>query len=639
MRVAILSARTGWHTDELQRALAARGHTGIVLPYEGLTARLGPRPEGAPALASDGEALDDVDAVLARIIPNGSLEQIILRVDVLHWVEERGVIVMNSPRAIERTVDKFYTSALLEHAGLRTPQTVVCERPEQAMDAFRAMGDVIVKPLFGSMGLGMVRVSDEEMAWRVFRALDAVRAVYYVQRAVEHDGCDVRIFLVGGRVIGAIERHAAQGAYADARLRTAAGQWPAGRRWRTNISRGGQARAISPSAEWCDLACRAARVVGADYAGVDLLPARDGPPYVLEVNGIPGWSGLQDATGVDVAGAIVRELEAKGESGERRKERGTRLPNDGPLPQGRFSSLLSPISSLAAAAQLACLLEVSAPKPGNVRPGMHFHDTRYEDFLASAVAIGGPMGRAGMQPLGVTIRQAVEATAQWTRANTNLGIVLLLAPLARAALVGEGERVRAGGDALLRTRVARVLHETTVEDAREAYRAIRLAAPGGLGSVPAQDVAEEPSVTLREAMAMASERDSIAREYATGFATTFEVGVPALERARAAGGGKGLDWSDAIVETYLTLLATVPDTLIARKCGIGVAEAVSGQARAVLDAGGVRTEAGRQAARQLDASLRDARNTRNPGTTADLTTAAIFVALVRSRGGDDKPHA
>src|SRR5437762_1885443 len=172
MRVAILSARTGWHTDELCRALAERGHTAQVLPYEGLVARLG-SGRGVPAtLSCDGAAVFEADAVLARIVPNGSLEQIIYRVDALHWLEERGVKVLNSPRAIERCVDKFYTSALLREAGLDTPETIVCEHVDDAMAAVREMGDVIVKPLFGSMGHGMVRVSDPETAFRVFRALE-----------------------------------------------------------------------------------------------------------------------------------------------------------------------------------------------------------------------------------------------------------------------------------------------------------------------------------------------------------------------------------------------------------------------------------------------------------------------------------
>ena len=289
MHVPVLSARTGWHTDELLRALAARGHTGTVVPYESLVARIAPRST-APTLSATSQQLLSAPAVLARIVPNGSLEQIIYRVDALHWLEERGVRVMNSPRAIERCVDKFYTSALLHEAGLDTPETVVCERIDDAMAAVREMGDVIVKPLFGSMGHGMVRVSDPETAFRVFRALELARTVFYLQRIVEHAGCDVRAFVVGNRVIAAIERRARDGG------------------WRTNISLGGEARAIDLPSAWSELALTAARAVGADYAGVDLLPASDGTIHVLEVNGIPGWSGAQKATSVDIAGAIVDHL-------------------------------------------------------------------------------------------------------------------------------------------------------------------------------------------------------------------------------------------------------------------------------------------------------------------------------------------
>src|SRR6266513_225685 len=195
MHVAILNARTGWHTDELCRALADRGHTWCVLPYEGLVARLGTGPSVAVGLTSDGAAIFDADAVLTRLIPTGSLEQIIYRMDALHWIEKR-VPVMNSPRAIERSVDKFYTTALLQEAGLPTPETVVCEGTADAMAAVQAMGDVIVKPIFGSMGHGMVRVSDPDVAFRVLRSLEQTRAVFYVQRAIDHGGHDIRVFVV-----------------------------------------------------------------------------------------------------------------------------------------------------------------------------------------------------------------------------------------------------------------------------------------------------------------------------------------------------------------------------------------------------------------------------------------------------------
>jgi len=242
MRVVILSARTGWHTDELVRALTGRGHLAAVLPYEGLTGRIGGRDA---ALTSEQISILDADAVLARIIPGGSLEQVIHRVDALHWVENRGVRVVNSPRAIERSVDKFYTTTLLHDAGLLVPETVVCERVEDAMLAVRAMGDVVIKPIFGSLGHGMVRVSDPDTALRVVRALDQIRSVFYVQRAIDHGGRDLRVFVVGGRVLGTIERRA-----------------PAGE-WRTNVAIGGAATAVDVSPEIEQVALRAAAAVAA----------------------------------------------------------------------------------------------------------------------------------------------------------------------------------------------------------------------------------------------------------------------------------------------------------------------------------------------------------------------------------------
>jgi RimK family alpha-L-glutamate ligase len=287
VRLAVLAARPGWHTEQLERAAARGGHQATVLPYEGLLARIG----AATGLSTQGTELDTMDLVLARIIPSGSLEQIIFRVDALHRLEDRGTRVVNSPRTIEKTVDKFWTSALLEQCGIATPETVVCEGPDEALAAFRALGDVIVKPLFGSMGLGMVRVGDEEMAYRVFRTIEQIRGVYYLQRTIDHDGSDIRAFVIGGRVVGAIERRSPG--------------------WRTNLARGGSASPVTLSPEASALASRAAAAVGAEYAGVDLLTGRDGRTYVLEVNGIPGWKGLQEATGLDVAGELIDYLSSR----------------------------------------------------------------------------------------------------------------------------------------------------------------------------------------------------------------------------------------------------------------------------------------------------------------------------------------
>lgn len=282
--IALLATRTGWHTDQLRDAIQARGFEPRIMPWEANVGRMGK----ASGVINEEFMLAGSRAVLPRIIPNGSLEQIIYRVDTLHRLESQGVRVMNSPRAIERSVDKAWASALLEQAGLATPETVVCERIDDAFSAFRAMGDVVVKPLFGSMGLGMTRVNDEDVAFRVFRAVEMARGVFYLQKFVPHQGVDIRAFVIGDRVVGAIERSAPG--------------------WKTNVARGGVARTVTLSPALVDIAIKAAKAVGAEYAGVDLLPGNDGTVYVIEVNGIPGWRGLQEATGLNVAGAIVEQL-------------------------------------------------------------------------------------------------------------------------------------------------------------------------------------------------------------------------------------------------------------------------------------------------------------------------------------------
>jgi triphosphoribosyl-dephospho-CoA synthase len=279
--------------------------------------------------------------------------------------------------------------------------------------------------------------------------------------------------------------------------------------------------------------------------------------------------------------------------------------------------------AVAGAAQLACVLEASADKPGNITPRHDFDDTSYEDMLRSGIALGPELARAGERGVGATVLACVQATRSVAGANTNLGIALLLAPLARAAL--STAVPPAGPDAAgLRARLSEVLAALTLDDARAAYAAIRLADAGGLGEAAQHDVRDEPQVTLRAAMAAAVGRDAIAAEYVSDFAVTFELGLPAL----AAALEDGLAPRAAIVELALRLLGAVPDTLIARKRGSDAAERVSAGAARVLAAGGVRSEGGRAAVASFDASLRQGGNALNPGTTADLVTAVLFVALL-----------
>ena len=293
MNVAILGQNGGWHTESLRGALARRGLSAECYPVTHLTARVA----GLPRLTAATAPLDDCDVVFVRAIPSGSLEQVVYRMDALRMLEHGGVRVVNSAIAIEHGVDKYYTSARLHDAGLPTPRTVVAERFEEALVAYEELGgDVVVKPMFGSEGRGIVRVSDVDTAYRVFRALELGRYVYCVQEFVPHGHEDIRAFVIGERVIGAMRRR--------------------GQGWKTNAAQGAIGEPMELADHLVDLSLRATRVVGAEHAGVDILPGDDGEYSVIEVNTIPGWRALREATGVDAAQCLVDHvLEGVGWSG------------------------------------------------------------------------------------------------------------------------------------------------------------------------------------------------------------------------------------------------------------------------------------------------------------------------------------
>ena len=272
---------------------------------------------------------------------------------------------------------------------------------------------------------------------------------------------------------------------------------------------------------------------------------------------------------------------------------------------------------IAQLAQMACIWEACAAKPGNVNRSSDFSNTSLEDFLLSAIAIGPAFENAACVGVGQTILRAAEDTHRWVRSNTNLGLILLLAPLVKACLAAADVKD-------IRKSLNLTLNSLTVEDARHTYAAIRFVQPGGLGHAPQADVAEEPAITLLQAMALAKDRDAIAREYVTGFAIAFETGLPALKEALA----RRADFSSAVVQAFLTILSQVPDTLIARKRGWEAARLVSQKAMEVLSLGGVVTPEGRAGLAEMDRALRDESHALNPGTTADLTAASIFLALL-----------
>jgi triphosphoribosyl-dephospho-CoA synthase len=264
-------------------------------------------------------------------------------------------------------------------------------------------------------------------------------------------------------------------------------------------------------------------------------------------------------------------------------------------------------------ATIACVLEASARKPGNVHRFRDFEDSHYLDYLLSASAITPAMDRARTAGVGAAVLEAIEATRRVVSTNTNLGMVLLLAPLAAVAVE---ETDLAGG-------VDRVLHATTLDDARRVYQAIRLARPGGLGTAAQQDIAAEPTVTLTQAMRLAADRDLVARQYANSYTDVFKTGVPPLRAALAL----GQPLETAIIGTFLHLLASLHDSLIARKRGPAEARHASHMAAEILASGWPESRLGRILIDTFDAWLRAEGHARNPGAVADLTCASLFVAL------------
>jgi triphosphoribosyl-dephospho-CoA synthase len=270
-----------------------------------------------------------------------------------------------------------------------------------------------------------------------------------------------------------------------------------------------------------------------------------------------------------------------------------------------------PPLTLGACASLACIWEATAPKPGNVYRGCDFDDLCYADFLTSAAVIAPVIDRADQLGIGGTVLAGVTATRGAVDTNTNLGILLLLAPLAVVA----------------RKQLPTLLDQLTVDDTRQVYAAIRLARPGGLGDAPIGDVNAEnvPLLPLQEAMRLAADRDLVARQYVNDFA---EVIKTAERIARAA---ESRPISDAIVQGYLELLAEHPDTLVARKCGGAVAQEVTARASKTLSSRAGGDDAYRGALAEFDFWLRADGHRRNPGTSADIVAAALFLLLREQR--------
>lgn len=279
-RIAILGIRSGWHCEQLRSAFEKRNTDSAFITVGDIRCACGFEKGGS-------SALNGYDALVIRGIPAGSLEQIIYRMDALYMLERRGMPCVNSPKSIEKTVDKYYTTALLEEAGLPVPKTICCEgKEEDILAALSQMGnDMVYKPIFGSCGNGLMRIKNGEDVQKLLKRIEEKGSVAYLQQFIPCSNSDIRAFVINGEVRAAMKR--------------------TGSDWYANWSRGGKAEACTLSPYETQLALKAAAAVNADIAGVDIIRGDDGSTYVIEVNGCPGWQGLSTVTDADISGEIA----------------------------------------------------------------------------------------------------------------------------------------------------------------------------------------------------------------------------------------------------------------------------------------------------------------------------------------------
>ena len=286
LKVGIVTRNeNGWCIAQLRKALEKQNIAPICFSFHQLIARVKSKPE---ASVNETNILKDLDALIIRPIGRGSVEEVIFRMDILHRLQRQGMTIINPPLSIERSVDKYHALSLLEEHGLPVPRTAVTENHEEALKAFNELGgDVVIKPLFGSRGIGTTRISDPDVATRLFRAIAFYHGVLYLQEFIPHGVSDIRAFVVGDRVVAAMRRVAQS--------------------WKTNVSLGAKPVALNPPKEIEDLAVKAAQVIGCKVAGVDIMESQNGP-VVIELNSQPGWRGLQSVAIVNIAEEIVKHL-------------------------------------------------------------------------------------------------------------------------------------------------------------------------------------------------------------------------------------------------------------------------------------------------------------------------------------------
>lgn len=287
MRIGVFGNEGSWYVEDLKRAGGPLGIECRRLDFREMSMQI---ETDHLRFHCGQENLLVFDAFIVRTMPPGSLEEVVTRMDLLERLKQAGKTVVNSPRAVECAVDKSLTTAKLAERGLPVPPTWVGETSEAAMQAFEDLGgDVVVKPVFGAEGRGIVRVSDPDLAFRTFRTLERLNAVLYLQQFIPHQGYDIRVLVLDGAVLGAIRRDSTDD-------------------FRTNVARNGSASVCEIDGEQRALALRACDIIETRIAGVDLLSDASGRQYVIELNAVPGWRAFGKTTGIDVAARLLESI-------------------------------------------------------------------------------------------------------------------------------------------------------------------------------------------------------------------------------------------------------------------------------------------------------------------------------------------
>jgi RimK family alpha-L-glutamate ligase len=274
--------QNGWCSTQLRDAMEKQDITPVCFGYKPIVGRVKYTPD---ASINGIDLATDIDALITRPIGRGSLEEILFRMNLLQRLERLGLLIVNPPTAIERSVDKYNSLTLFHESGLPVPRTAVTESHDEALEMFEELGgDVVVKPLFGSRGIGAARITDPDIAARVFRTISFHHGVLYLQEFIPHGGADIRAFVIGHHVIAAMKR--------------------VSEHWKTNVSLGAKPVALNISKELEDLAIKAADVIGCKVTGVDIIEGPKGP-VLIELNSQPGWRGLQSVTKINIADEII----------------------------------------------------------------------------------------------------------------------------------------------------------------------------------------------------------------------------------------------------------------------------------------------------------------------------------------------